>query len=244
MLSQRELEAAKVAQNLVKAHSQRNIVIDGYWGTTTQSAYNALSTETRNLVDQVLASFGTSASRLHVAFQAEKLANPKFKDQFVGERNRLLASASDMKTLVSAVARRHGVPEKTALTIAYLESKFDPNALSPTKAKGLFQFTTIAVRDVLERAGFDLRGREFDPEANATAGVLYIKLVARDMKVPLDDIPKIYMGFNIGPSAAKKYLAGDVTPQVAELINHQRYRPPVAYGDKLRAAVASASAMV
>lgn len=244
MLTARELEAAKVGQNLIKEHSQRNIVIDGYWGTYTQSAYNALSTETRNLVDQALASFGTTASRLHVAFQAEKLGNPKFKESFLGERNRLVEVSSDMKTLVSTVARKNGVPERTALVIAYLESKFDPNAVSPTRAKGLFQFTTISVRDVLERAHFDLRGREFDPEANATAGALYIKLVARDMGVSLDDVASVYMGFNIGPSAAKKYLAGNITPQVAELINLQKYRPPVAYGDKLRAAVASASAVV
>jgi len=83
-------------------------------------------------------------------------------------------------------------------------------------------------------------GREFDPESNATAGMKYIKLVARDLKVPTSDTATVYMGFNIGPTAARLYRAGIVNDAVKLAISRQAYGDPSVYGKRLAEAVASA----
>jgi soluble lytic murein transglycosylase-like protein len=239
-VTEKEVTATKIAQQLMAGHTGKTLIADGRWGSYTQSVYAALTAEVKAAVDQVLKSFGTDARRLFVSFQADSIANPGSKARFEAERASISANAQKMRELVVRVATQEGVPVQTALAICWLESKFNPSAVSPTGAKGLFQFTSIAVRDVRERAGYDLKGKEFDPESNAIAGMRYLKLVSRDMGVPLTDAPKLYMGFNIGPSAAKNYLAGNVTEVVAKAISQQAYGPPAVYGKNLTAKVESA----
>lgn len=239
MVTGREKDATRVAQTLMASHWSKPLVADGRWGSYTQSAYNAMTSEVRSSVDQVLGTFGTSASRLNAAYQAEKVLDPASKQTYTAERASISAKAQEMRELIAKIAAEEGVPVRTALVIAWLESKFNPNAKSPTGAKGLFQFTRIAVKDVALRGKppLDITGKEYDPENNARAGMRFIKLVAGDLKTSLDDVAGVYMGFNIGPSAAKLYLAGRVTDVVADAISKQAYGPPAQYGTRLRAAV-------
>lgn len=243
MITGREKDATRIAQRLMAVHSSKPLVADGRWGTYTQSAYNSAPAEVQRAVDQILSSFGTSPSRLSAAVKAEAISNPSFKTTVAAERARISKDANEMRELVKTFAQSEGVLVDTALRICWLESRFNPDARSPTGAKGLFQFTSIATRDTLERGSppFDLRGREFDPAANALAGMRYIKLVAKDLGVPLTDAASVYMGFNIGPTAARKYRAGNVTTDVAKLINVQAYGPPSVYGKNLASAVNNAN---
>jgi len=210
---------------------------DGVWGPQTQAAFNNASSDLRIRAITAAADAGYSVQDLarRTYVEASRSGTDARK-----EREKQLPVQGDMVELVRRVAVREGVPLDTALRICWLESKFDPKAISPTGAKGLFQFTSIATKDVLQRGGFDLRGKEFDPESNAIAGMRYIKLVAKDLGVSLTETTKVYMGFNIGPTAARMYQRGDVTDTVKRLISQQAYGPPAVYGTRLAAAVASA----
>lgn len=227
---------------MMAVHSSKPLMADGRWGSYTQSAYSTSPAEVKRAVDQILSSFGTTAVRLRTTTLADSVVNPNEKQEIAAQRAVLKGGNTAMRELVAKIAADEGVPVETALKICWLESKFDPNAKSGTGAKGLFQFTSIAVREVAERGNpaFNLKGREYDPTANATAGMRYIKIVAKTLGVPLTDASSVYMGFNIGPSAAKSYRAGNVTASIAKLINLQAYGPPAVYGKNLIAAIARA----
>lgn len=238
-ISQRERDAVKAAQMVMGLGSSQAIVADGWWGSYTQSVYNKLNPVHKQAVDTVLTTLGFNAQRLKTAFDAEKLTSPRSKASFLVDRVSRTSSQSEMAQLVKRVALREGVPPETALRIAYLESKFDAKAVSPTGAKGLFQFTSIAVRDVAQRANYQLTN-PFDGESNATAGMKYIKLVARDLGIGLGDVVKLYMGFNIGPTAARKYLSGRIDDSVRKAISLQAYGGVEVYGDRLSAKILGA----
>lgn len=239
-VSVREIAATRDAQTFIGMRSSNRLVPDGWWGSYTQAAYDALGPMDKAVVDAILNAHGMSAVRLRQAYVAANATDPSSKTASREERQRQLATQGDMVELVRRVATREQVPLQTALKICWLESKFIPTARSPTGAKGLFQMTTIAVQDVRERAGFDLTGREYDPEANAIAGMRYIKLVARDLRVPLTDTVNVYMGFNIGPTAARLYQKGILNDVVVTAINRQAYGKPPEYGRRLALAVQNA----
>lgn len=206
------------------------ISADGKWGNFTQGVYLKVSPGLRSLVDETVKRVaGVTPADLAIARQTQKETAKTMQ-----------IDRSDIKALIARVAREEGVPEGAALKIANLESRFNPDAVSPTGAKGLFQLTSIAVKDVAQRAGYQLAKSDiFDPEKNARTGIKYMKLAARDVGARLDETAKIYMAFNIGPSGAKHVLAG--RPELAEQqIRLQAYGPPMQYAARLTAAVQSA----
>lgn len=209
---------------------ERPINADGKWGNFTQGVYAQISPGLRTLVDETVKRIaGVTPADLAVQRQTQKKAATMTK-----------VDRSDMKALISRVAAEEGVPEEAALKIANLESRFNPNAVSPTGAKGLFQLTSIAVKDLAQRGGFVIAPSDIlDPEKNARAGIKYMKLAARDVGARLDETAKIYMAFNIGPTGAKYVLKGQ--PELAEKqIRLQAYGPPQQYAARLTAAVQSA----
>lgn len=213
--------AAIAAAQAILSRGGQPVPIDGIAGPRTSKAYAASAPSIRESIAKVVAAVsGGDASALFKETPTERTDREAMRD------------------LISQTAQQYGVPPTTALTIAWLESRFNPDARSRTGAKGLFQLTSIAVRDVKVRGEprIDATGKEFDPGVNAAAGVSYIKLVARDLGVPLTDAYRVYMGFNIGPTAAKQVLAG--TPELAAAqISNQAYGAPLVYADNLRKAV-------
>lgn len=209
---------------------ERPISADGKWGNFTQGVYAQISPGLRTLVDETVKRVaGVTPADLAVQRQTQK------KEATLTKVDR-----SDMKALISRVAAEEGVPVEAALKIANLESRFNPDAVSPTGAKGLFQLTSIAVKDLAQRGGFVIAASDIlDPEKNARAGIKYMKLAARDVGARLDETAKIYMAFNIGPTGAKHVLAG--RPQLAEKqIRLQAYGSPEQYASRLTSAVQSA----
>jgi soluble lytic murein transglycosylase-like protein len=216
------------AAQLLMAKEQPELRADGKWGSFTQAAYSKASPLIRAQVDDLLRQLAdASASELYAERQNEKAtAATRVVDR------------GDIKALIAKAAEEAGVPVETALKIAKLESGFDPKAVSSTGAKGLFQFTSIAVQDVNKRGGYVLLD-PFDPWQNAVAGMKFIKLMARDIGASLSDVAKVYMAFNIGPTGAKAVLSGQ-PERVANLINRQAYGPPAVYAANLRRAVETA----
>lgn len=222
--------AASAAAQAVMARAGAPLLVDGKWGRYTQSAYDKSPVDVRAQVDLVVRQLtGGPVAGLAAYRGAEKATARAMTTS---------ARAGDMIALLTRVAMEEGVPVDTVLRIAWLESRFNPNAVSPTGATGLLQLTGVAVRDVSQRAGYTVIDRK-NPEQNARGGVKYMKLVARDLGVPLSDAAAVYMGFNIGPTGARLVLSGQ-PERAAKQINQQAYGPPSVYASNLRAAVAGA----
>jgi len=233
-------EAVKTVQAMLNAEFP-NVVDDGRWGSATADAYSKASPALRRYIDVTLHDeFGVNTpdvpnvvTPIRVATQ-RRSAGPK---RSTWERARALTTTADVRSLIQQACTEYGVPFNTAYRIAWLESKLNPNAVSPTGAKGVFQLTSIAIADIAKRANYVVRD-PMDPVQNVTGGVLYLRLVAHDMGVSLSDAPRIYMGFNIGPRGARAVIQGK--PQsVAAIIEKQAYGAPAVYAANLTKAVNS-----
>lgn len=75
----------------------------------------------------------------------------------------------EVNEAISKAAKKHGVDETFMRNMCYIESKGNPNAVSPTGAKGLFQFVGGTATQ------YGIRGREFDIDANADAAARFAK---------------------------------------------------------------------
>lgn len=117
---------------------------------------------------------------------------------------------ADIKAIITNAARRYGEDPDTAIRIAYLESKLDPNAKNPnSSASGLFQFLSSTW-------GQYGNGRSpFDVEAAADAGVRLIRDNRTILRRGLGREPtagEIYMAHQQGAGGALRFLKNPNTP--------------------------------
>lgn len=194
-----------------------DIQIDGKWGRFTQSAYEKLNPNVRQQVDSALRSLvpAVTASDLRTYREAQRP-----KQQAVPS----VASKDVMgiRVLIANLASEEGVPAALALKVAKLESNFNPNAVSPTGYKGLFQLGPAALKDVASMAKYTV-DNVMDPVQNTRAGLKYLKIVARYMNVPLSEFGVVYMAYNIGAGSAKKVLAGRADLAAAQIRHQPKY---------------------
>jgi soluble lytic murein transglycosylase-like protein len=215
--------SAAAAQAILSQSAR--IDVDGKWGRFSQSAYNSAPADARRAVDSVVRALSGAT--------VKDLASYRDVQRRMGEAAAAKAvGTGNIQEMIKALALKEGVPSITALKIAKIESNFNPKAVSPTGAKGVYQLTTIAIKDVKQRGGGYVVKDAFDPVQNITGGLKYMKIVARDMDVGLNETAKLYMGFNIGPSGAKHVLAGK--PELAaKQISQQAFGPPSVYAANL-----------
>lgn len=245
-------EPIKAAQATLKLSSP-NLVVDGFWGTFTNAAYNNAPLEVKTRAQAILKAMGApDPASLAAAHKAAKAQNtPSYAKAkltaravrsnvaFNQPRTYQVSGSNEIKRQITMIAAEEGVPAELALKVAYLESKFDPMAVSKTGHKGLFQIGTYAATDVRD---FDPTGIEFvrasgtgyggkplyklanpfDVVQNIKAGVRYLKVAKRYLGVDWSRGADIYMAFNIGATAAKHVLRGE--PEKArEEIKNQYY---------------------
>lgn len=199
----------------------------------------------------------TAAYPLASSYKVEKSVNPETIARAKSNRDRLLANRAEMIKLTKKIASEEGVPERTALVITRLESNFDPNAVSPTGFKGMMQLGTPAMTDAynLDKSKVDWTpaGRNkygplfkmtdpFNAEQNLRVGCRYIRVCAKQLRVPLTDIATLYMGFNIGYGGAKLVIAGKPEAVATEIRANPAYAKNglANYRSTLTAAVNSA----
>lgn len=136
---------------------------------------------------------------------------------------------STLESAIETVARLYNVQPDFAVAVAWMESKLDPNAISPTGALGLFQLTTIAIED-LERNDPDFVPRisvkKTDPSWNIKTGVLYIRRVAGFLKIDpshlgLDDMVRIYAAYNIGIGSLRDLESGNHSARLRRAVGNQ-----------------------
>lgn len=234
------VQAAAIGQTVLKQYGATDLQVDGNWGTFTQRAYEKSTPAAKSALADVLSAIGWSVEQLSQQREMNRFRGSQAAQNgdLVGRSRKWGDADADtqnkLREMIIAAALRLGVPQRTALTIAHIESGFNPSAVSPTGAIGPFQITSIAQRDVAARGGFSGDRRKLSD--NIEIGIRYMKIVARELGVPLDDVSSIYMGFNIGPSGARAVRAGK--PQdAASVIAKQAFGPPAKYADNLRAKV-------
>lgn len=90
---------------------------------------------------------------------------------------RSVPTRSEVRRLVAATARRHGVDPALALAISYQESGWNQRAVSPANAVGVMQVIPQSGRWASELVGrrLDL----LDTEDNVTAGVVILRALGR-----------------------------------------------------------------
>jgi len=235
VLTDPEYYRASALAQIILSKAHPDLKPDGKWGTFTQSAYEKAPEALRLEVDQLL-------SRLTPSTTVDELRTYRNTQRSKGPVAVKVNSADSgwVKDLIIKLAGEEGVPSSTALKIAYLESRYLPRAVSPTGAIGVYQLTSIARRDIEQRGKYKVTD-PYDATDNIRGGLKYIKLVARDLGVPLTATAEVYMGFNIGPTGAKNVLAGK--PELASSqIRLQAYgkQGPHLYAANLRAAVEAA----
>ena len=106
--------------------------------------------------------------------------------------------AARYEPVIAAAARRHGVDPRVLWTIAYLETRFRPQLVSPARAAGLMQFIPSTAR----RFGLS---NPFDPVASIDAAARYVKFLSRQFGGRLD---LVLAGYNAGEGAVAAFRDG------------------------------------
>jgi hypothetical protein len=118
----------------------------------------------------------------------------------------------DVADLVSKNAEMHGLSEDFIYGIIWVESRFDPEAVSPVGARGLMQLmprTATYLADCIDWSG---RRNSFDPEFNITAGSYYIARLIREFNGNED---LALAAYNAGPTKVRRWLEGDGLPDIS-----------------------------
>lgn len=119
----------------------------GKWDTTKETAETS--------ADRVGTIIRRGATVVREKYQEVTGNVPKFSDNVNGA--------------INSAASKHGVDPKLMRTMAMIESTGNPNAVSSTNAKGLYQFVGGTAKQ------YGIRGNEFDASANADAAARLFK---------------------------------------------------------------------
>ncbi len=99
---------------------------------------------------------------------------------------------------IAAAASRHGVDARLLWTIAYLETRFQPNLVSPKGARGLMQF----MPGTAARYGLN---NPLDPVASIEAGARYVRFLTDRFGGRVD---LVLAGYNAGEGAVDAFRYG------------------------------------
>ncbi|ADR37298.1 Lytic transglycosylase catalytic [Oceanithermus profundus DSM 14977] len=107
--------------------------------------------------------------------------------------------------IVEAEARAFGLEPELLWAVMRVESRFDPEAVSPTGAKGLMQFVAATWSDVARRLGEE-GADPFDPEAAVRFGAYYLRHL---LDVCDRELVCALAGYNGGPGYTRRALAAE-----------------------------------
>jgi hypothetical protein len=114
--------------------------------------------------------------------------------------------------LVREAARRNGLPEDLVFGVIWVESRFNPEAVSRVGARGLMQLMPGTAKYLAELIGWEGRPDAFDPEFNIAAGTFYVAKLIEQFD---GDVDLALAAYNAGPTKIRRWLAEDGLPRVS-----------------------------
>jgi soluble lytic murein transglycosylase-like protein len=105
-----------------------------------------------------------------------------------------------IQALIREAASEYGVDPALVRAVVWVESGYDPYAVSPRGARGLMQLTEDTAREL----GVS---NPFDPRQNVFGGVKYL---SRMLKLHDGDVALALASYNAGPEAVRRF--GGVPP--------------------------------
>jgi hypothetical protein len=135
---------------------------------------------------------------------------------------------ADVVGAINLASITSGVPLDTLMKVARVESRLDPDAISATGARGLFQITDIAFEDIRASLSADVvsefEANPLDPWVNATVGAQYWRRCIQLAKsIGVDPtIANVYAVYNIGVGAVQRLHKGQFDdPVVRRVVSAQ-----------------------
>lgn len=128
------------------------------------------------------------------------------------ERQSTAFTSSEIQHLARTIAEesaRHRLDPQLVLAVMYVESRFDPFAVSPVGALGLMQIMPGTGRELAARLGIPWNGplTLFDPVTNVRVGTAYV----RQLSDRYGSIRTALAAYNWGPGYVDRQLR-DGTP--------------------------------
>lgn len=118
----------------------------------------------------------------------------------------------EVAPLVEEAAQKYGLPASLIYGIIWVESRFNPDAVSPVGARGLMQLmprTAAYLADCMEWEGST---NSFNPRFNIAAGSYYI---ARLIKQFDGDVDLALAAYNAGPTNIRRWMKNTGLPEVS-----------------------------
>jgi hypothetical protein len=152
-------------------------------------------------------------------------------EQWRARRSRMRERARLYEPCITAAAQKHGVDPRVLWTIAFLETRFRPELVSPMKARGLMQFMPGTARR------FKL-SNPHDAAAAIDAAARYVKQLASQFDGRLE---LVLAGYNSGEGAVESFRTGrSLRTSTGKVINPRGiktngippYRETIAYVKK------------
>lgn len=136
-------------------------------------------------------------------------ASRKMEGFFTGTKipdsKEINARIEQYRPMFESIAKQEGVDSKDLMALGLAESTFNPEAKSPTGARGMMQFT----RKTGAQYGLYTPKDFYDPEKNVRAGARYYRKLLYMFK---GNKRLAWMAYNAGEGAVLKYLkTGDVS---------------------------------
>lgn len=164
---------------IIHPNSKDNIMMVGVgeFGVRTIRALDMVLGREVNSAEEFSAAI--NKSRLHARMEMRPAAFPNFsmprvdflnrgKPIDISEKPFNITFGGDIHALILDIAQKKGVNPFLALAVAHVESGFNPRAVSPKGAVGVFQLMPGAAHDT----GVTNR---FDPVQNITGGIEYLR---------------------------------------------------------------------
>ena len=113
---------------------------------------------------------------------------------------------TDYRQYVEKYAEKYGVEKELLYAVIKVESKFNPNAISKSKAKGLMQIMDSTAKEIAQKNNIELTDENIlDPEINIEIGTIYLsQLIEKYNSVEL-----AIAAYNAGHGNVDKWISQD-----------------------------------